>query len=264
MNDGEVEPVVSARSDRWRSSLLGRASGWTSMNKVGLTFRQGLPQHSWEEVGVHLRDISSSSAWWLADWLIFGEESYGSRYRAALDRTGLDYQTLRNYAWVARRFEHARRRETLSFAHHAEVAHLSVPEQDYWLRKAERENWSRNELRRQVRASIAQRRDSAGPARSVRADRQGDQTVPQDAGWEAVPGVAADGTAGERAVPGGNPNPGNGATIEIELQSEQLDRCSEAAVSCGLSLNDWVAQVLQAAVDTPITVASAMRNGARA
>ncbi|MFD9426223.1 MULTISPECIES: hypothetical protein [unclassified Streptomyces] len=64
----------------------------------------------------------NSSAWWLADWLIHGEATYGwRRYKEAVERTGLDYQTLRHYAWVARRFEHDRRRDSLSFAHHAAV-----------------------------------------------------------------------------------------------------------------------------------------------
>jgi hypothetical protein len=35
----------------------------------------------------------------------------------------------------------SRRRDTLSFGHHAEVATLSEPEQDYWLRKAEEHRW---------------------------------------------------------------------------------------------------------------------------
>jgi hypothetical protein len=39
--------------------------------------------------------------------------------------TGLDYQTLRNYAAVARRFELSRRRDNLSFHHHAELCALS-------------------------------------------------------------------------------------------------------------------------------------------
>jgi len=45
-----------------------------------------------------------SSAWCLGDGLIAGQAAYGSRNRDAIGRTGLDYQTLRNYAWVAGRF----------------------------------------------------------------------------------------------------------------------------------------------------------------
>lgn len=63
----------------------------------------------------------------------------------------LDYQTLRNYAWVARRFRSSRRRDSLSVQHHIEVAALSDEEQDAWLDRAERFSWSRNKLRAMVK-----------------------------------------------------------------------------------------------------------------
>jgi hypothetical protein len=95
---------------------------------------------------------TESSAWWLADWLLFGESHFSDRYRKAIDETSLDYQTLRNYAWVGRHFDRSRRRARLSFQHHAEVAALPSDEQDLWLDRAERGGWSRTELRRQLRA----------------------------------------------------------------------------------------------------------------
>jgi hypothetical protein len=49
----------------------------------------------------------------------------------------------------------SRRRATLSFQHHAEVAALPEPDRELWLRRAERERWSRNELRRQLAAARA-------------------------------------------------------------------------------------------------------------
>src|SRR6266536_1438757 len=58
-------------------------------------------------------------------WLAHGQAAYRSRYRTAIEQTGLDYQTLRNYAWVAGRFELSRRRDTLSFGRHAEAAALA-------------------------------------------------------------------------------------------------------------------------------------------
>jgi len=54
---------------------------------------------------------------------------------------------------VARKFELPRRRETLSFQHHAEVAALSPQDQDQWLAAAEEHEWSRNELRSKIRIS---------------------------------------------------------------------------------------------------------------
>src|SRR5262249_35172030 len=65
--------------------------------------------------------------------------------------TGFSYQTLRNYSWVASRFPLSRRRDSLSFGHHAEVAALDEEEQEAWLRRADLRRWSRNELRRNVR-----------------------------------------------------------------------------------------------------------------
>ncbi|NKQ24053.1 LmbU family transcriptional regulator [Streptomyces galbus] len=70
-----------------------------------------------------------------------------------MQAAGLDYQTLRNYAWVARHFELWRRRETLSFGHHAEVASLPSAEADSWLDQAEQHGWSRNQLRLRLRES---------------------------------------------------------------------------------------------------------------
>lgn len=97
---------------------------------------------------------SSATAWWLGDWLLFGRMKYGRRYKDAVAVTGFDYQTLRNYAMVARRFEPSRRRDTLTFQHHAEVCSLDDETQDRWLRRAEDERWSRNDLRRALRASL--------------------------------------------------------------------------------------------------------------
>ncbi|WP_150246481.1 LmbU family transcriptional regulator [Nocardiopsis quinghaiensis] len=111
--------------------------------------------HSWQRIGNQIFVISDASAWWLGDWLIYGQEYYPDRYKTAIAKTSLDYQTLRNYAWVARKFSAARRREKLSFQHHAEVASLSETEQEIWLTRAEQWKWSRNELRRRIRSGIA-------------------------------------------------------------------------------------------------------------
>ncbi|MGN5376760.1 LmbU family transcriptional regulator [Streptomyces lasalocidi] len=92
-----------------RDVLLSFLGTRATVRKSGMLFPQNLPERSWERIGTDLRELVNSSAWWLADWLIYGETTYGwRRYKEAIERTGLDYQTLRNYAWVARRFEHHR------------------------------------------------------------------------------------------------------------------------------------------------------------
>lgn len=120
--------------------------------RTGLSIPKGMPIGAWRNLGRQIYVISDSSAWWLGDWLIYGQSEYPNRYKHAIAETSLDYQTLRNYAWVARRFPIPRRREKLSFQHHAEVASLPPDEQDSWLVRAEKNEWSRNELRRQIQA----------------------------------------------------------------------------------------------------------------
>jgi hypothetical protein len=98
--------------------------------RLGLLFPSLLTFSAWQQAGQQIHRLHDSSAWCLGDWLVYGQREYVSRYRTAIEAAGLDYQTLRNYAWVARSFDLGRRREKLSFQHHAEVASLSREEQD--------------------------------------------------------------------------------------------------------------------------------------
>lgn len=117
------------------------------MSQVGLHMPRGLSFEEWSRAGRQLSGILDSSAWWLGDWLVFGKTHYADCYQIAIQGAGLRYQTLRNYAWVARRFDVERRRPGLSFQHHAEVASLPVAEQDELLDHAEHEVWTTKQLR---------------------------------------------------------------------------------------------------------------------
>ena len=119
-----------------------------------------MPIDDWKTLGARIAFYSEATAWWLGDWLLFGQMKYGQRYKAGIALTGLDYQTLRNYSLVARRFELSRRRDNLSFQHHAEVCALPDDVQDRWLALAADGRWSKMELRRRVRAAAAQPVDS--------------------------------------------------------------------------------------------------------
>lgn len=140
-----------------------RPCGGIAISTVGLTFPVNTTYEEWVRAGVQISRIVTSSAWCLGDWLVRGQDRYTDRYRRAIDDVGLDYQTLRNYAWVARRFPRERRRAPLSFGHHAEVAALPGPEQEYWLNQAEHRGWSRNQFRRQLRESRRRECGETGP-----------------------------------------------------------------------------------------------------
>jgi len=183
----------------------------------GLQLPRGLPFERWLWIGRQLSAVSTSAAWCLGDWLAFGERAYAGRYRQAIEQTSLDYQTLRNYAWVARRFGLSRRRDTLSFGHHAEVAALTGPEQDFWLRKAEEHKWAVKRLRQEVSASLAER--SAGQyGQARRHDRAGQGQG--EHGWVVL-------------------------RLQLRISAGLLETCQAAADKASLGIEAWMVIALE-------------------
>jgi hypothetical protein len=182
------------------------------VSKTGLMFSAKTSLDSWEAIGQQILHVAASATWWMADWVAYGESAFKDRYVEAIRKTDLDYQTLRNYSWVTRRFEHSRRHEALSFGHHAEVAALGVPEQDYWLRKAEEHSWSRNHLRSELRASLRERQ--------VEENRT-------EASTESSKEQAAE-------------------MLRLRITHEQLARFTAAADVRSLRLAEWIIEALEA------------------
>jgi hypothetical protein len=169
----EVRAVHHPSPVTVRNRLPGPQSGRTGNNglhgrvlttKVGLHIPTLLSFAEWELAGRRLSGIVDSSCWWLGDWLVYGKDQYADRYQRGIAAVGLQYQTLRNYAWVARRFPLNRRRAALTFQHHSELASLPVEEQDKWLDKAEQENWTTKQLRHAVHLARRKAVRAQGPA----------------------------------------------------------------------------------------------------
>jgi hypothetical protein len=110
-----------------------------------------LPQ--WTEVGRRLGTMGRCSQWWLGDWVRYGVCKWGEKYKVAARITGYDGHSLRNMAYVASRFELSRRRDKLSFSHHADVSALTPSEQDHWLDLAVAKRLSVGDLRVELRAA---------------------------------------------------------------------------------------------------------------
>ncbi|GAA0569300.1 hypothetical protein GCM10010172_62070 [Paractinoplanes ferrugineus] len=146
------------------NGTVPRASSRILVTPVGLRIPAGLNYEGWERAGFQLAQVMNSSAWCIGDWIEHGERRYGDRYQRAVEMVGLEYKTVRNYAWTARRFTLDRRRESLSFQHHAEVARLPEEQQELWLNRAEDLRWSRNKLRLSLRAA---RGEAETPAAEV-------------------------------------------------------------------------------------------------
>jgi hypothetical protein len=188
----------------------------------GLQLPEQLPFERWLRVGRQLAGIHSSSAWYLGDWLVYGETAFSERYRKAIEQTSLDYQTLRNYAWVARRFSLSRRRDSLSFGHHAEVAALPEAEQDFWLRKADELNWSVKHLRQQVRVSLSER--------SARDGKQSDHSLGRSHADEPAPTDCSS------------------VRLEFHITPWQLETYQDVATKGGYTLEEWAVSILDQAV----------------
>jgi hypothetical protein len=111
----------------------------------------------WAAVGRRLGGISRSNQWWLGDWLRYGTEKWGEKYVEAAKITGYDVRSLANMASLAGSFEMSRRRDNLTWSHHAVVAALHPDEQDRWLDMAAAERLSVADLRIELRSIERQR-----------------------------------------------------------------------------------------------------------
>jgi hypothetical protein len=133
--------------------------GWTPGAELGLA--------EWSAVGRRFGEIGRCSQWWLGDWILYGNARFGERYSRAVKLTGYDAQSLMNMVHVASRFDVYRRRENLSWSHHASLASLDLDRQEHWLSRAEAERLSvadlRVELRGERRAREAAERDASSP-----------------------------------------------------------------------------------------------------
>ena len=104
----------------------------------------------WELVGESLAYEEKGIHWWLGDWLNYGEKTWQENAYQALEHTRFSLSTLKADHWVAARIEPVSRLTSLSWGHHQVVAALEPERRDYWLKRADEEGWSRNELRDMV------------------------------------------------------------------------------------------------------------------
>jgi hypothetical protein len=93
----------------------------------GLALPTRLQFKDWAAVGRELGKQQTTLRWCIGDWWNYPGHSYGDRTELveAEDWDGPAYSTCANVGTTAKAFELSRRRESLSFGHHTEVAHLS-------------------------------------------------------------------------------------------------------------------------------------------
>jgi hypothetical protein len=127
-----------------------------AMSSVGCELGDSLDLEAWIRLGMRLGTIGRASAWWIGDWVNYGNARFGEKYSRAARVTGYDVQSLMNMALVSSKFQISRRREKLSWSHHAELAALPEDEQERWLDQAERTRLSVHALRGKLRVTRMQ------------------------------------------------------------------------------------------------------------
>jgi hypothetical protein len=154
----ETNPTRPSRSS---DMAVARADGAT-LTPVSWAGTHTMSLAQWIYSGRRLGAIGRGVGWWIGDWLRFGNHRFGEKYAQASRITGYDSQTLMNMAYVASRVDPSRRREKLSWSHHAEIAAIEPEEQDQWLDLAEACRLSVHDMRLQLR-------NASKPGRGVEA-----------------------------------------------------------------------------------------------
>jgi len=134
------------------------------MTQTSLVLPPDLSFEDYTEVGEFLFRLKAQREaeldtinWFIGDWLQFGEHKWGERYAQAVTETGLAYQTLANIQWTVAKFEDvSRRKERLTFTHHAAVAALPEADADELLDEAEEQGWSSYTVREHAQDRTAE------------------------------------------------------------------------------------------------------------
>lgn len=128
----------------------GALARFAKTTETSLELPAGLPRAEWEQIGETLTAIEQGIRFWRGDWWRYGDREYGEAAAQSVP-LGVAAKTLQNEAAVCSAIEPSRRREDLSFEHHATVQGLPPDEQDLWLDKAAGSDMTIHELRAKIK-----------------------------------------------------------------------------------------------------------------
>lgn len=129
---------------------LGTALMLPGATPNALDLPMALVFDDWRRTGHAISRVGKAVPWWIGDWANFGECRYGETYAQVISELGLDYQTVSNYAWIARTYPVASRHEALSWRHHFDAAGLEEGERKVLLARAMSEGLTTREVRQEA------------------------------------------------------------------------------------------------------------------
>lgn len=118
---------------------------------TGIQFKEELSYDEWMQMASDLGKAGRAIGFVIGDWINYGESRWREKYDDALKVTRLSRQTLKDYAYVARKVESSLRQDDLDFSIHAVVAKLKTNEEkQHWLDIADRHDMSVRRLRKSI------------------------------------------------------------------------------------------------------------------
>jgi hypothetical protein len=131
---------------------------------TGLIINGEITEDDANDLGFALKKFDDALQFWIGDWAnLYLDDNMDDSQRSNVyaflaEKFVIEHGTLKNHASVCRLLDASRRRDTLSFSHHVEIAHL--PEklkgrEDEFLDAALENNWSVRQLRKEIQQAVA-------------------------------------------------------------------------------------------------------------
>jgi hypothetical protein len=145
---------VAIRDDESAFALVRdlERSGALTATSLDLSERPDLDYEQLESLVAYWGYVHNTSRWALFDTLRAIEMRHGDLVAQAATLTGLAPSTIENGMSIVNKVPKSRRRAGVHFSIHAEVTALAPNDQRRWLKTAEMEGLSRDELRARIKA----------------------------------------------------------------------------------------------------------------
>ena len=142
-------------------------SGALTPTSLDLSSRPDLTYDQLENLVAYWGYINNTSRWALFDTLRTIDMRHGDLVYQAAEVTGLAPKTIENGMSIVNKVPKSRRRQHVHFSTHAEVTSLEPDDQKRWLKAAEEESLTRDELRARIKAEKEGHPDVLDPVTEI-------------------------------------------------------------------------------------------------
>lgn len=142
-------------------------TGVLTATSLDLSMRPDLTYDELETLVVYFAYVNNTSRWALFDTLRTIDMRHGDLVAQAAELSGLSPSTIENGMSIVHKIPKSRRRAGVHFSKHAEVTSLAPNDQRRWLKIAEEERLTRDELRARIKAEKDGHPDVLDPVREI-------------------------------------------------------------------------------------------------